>query len=446
MISVSGIRGRIPSGLNIDNIVVFSKAFAGVIQGKKVVLARDSRPSGQFIESIATGVLLAYGIDVMSLGIVPTPTLKAVVNATGSAGGVMISASHNPIEWNAFKFVGKNGFFFDQNQIDSLLSLVENKDFKEPYFNPRSQVINSPNEHIQLHIDAVLKQVDVNKIKKSKFKVYIDAVNGAGSYVVPELLKRLGCIVYEKYCKPDGKFPRSPEPTKDSLKGSSKFMKSSGADIGFALDPDADRLVLISKTKGSISEEYTLPLSIQSVLPFTQKTNVVINLSSSSMTEEVISPYNKKLFRSKVGEANVVQTMLQKKAFFGGEGNGGVIDPQINSYGRDSLSGIAHILNYLAREKLSLEQAIDKIPPYFMKKVSFPIQGKDIRSIIQKLKDHYASFPLDETDGLRIQFDSSWLHIRPSNTEPIIRIIGEAPKASDLEILLSQTTSIIEKC
>jgi len=447
MISISGVRGTIPEGLDLDNILAFSKAFATKTPGNKIVVGRDARPSGEFIESILTGVLLSYGKDVISLGVVPTPTVKAVVNATKSSGGVMISASHNPIQWNAFKFIGKSGFFFSQSEMNSIMQSIEADSFEKPAFNPGSGIIYNPEEYIRLHIESVQNRVDVPTIRKRKFKVFVDAVNGGGSVVVPTLLESLGCKVIRHNCIPDGKFPRPPEPTLKALAGSAKKMRSSGADIGFALDPDADRLVLISKERGAISEELTLPLSIQSILPYrsSKSDSIVINLSTSFVIEDIIQPYGLKLLRSKVGEANVVEMMKKKKSIFGGEGNGGVIDPKINSFGRDSLSGIAHTLNVLARERCDLDTVLDRMPEVFMEKATLSAEGKVKSELFQRLKDNFSSKRIDESDGLRLEFDSSWIHVRSSNTEPIIRIIAEAKTKSDLKVIIEKTREIFTK-
>ncbi len=443
MISVSGIRGKIPEGLFLDNIILYTNAFIEALYPRTIVLGRDSRPSGNYIEHIITGILLSKGIDVISLGIVPTPTLKAVVKSTNASGGIMISASHNPIEWNAFKFVGKNGFFFNAPQLQNLLFHAEKKDFRDIKHFPKSVNKNNSSEYIQLHIDSVLKRVDVLKIRKKKFKVFLDAVNGAGSEVVPLLLEKLNCSVEKIYCDTDKPFPREPEPTPHSLQKSSKLMKRSGAEIGFALDPDADRLVLLTPKRGCISEEYTLPLSIESVLP-NKKNNIVINLSSSFINEEIASRYGKTVLRSPVGEANVVSEMLLSKAFFGGEGNGGVIDPEINSFGRDSLSGIAHILNVLANRNTDIDKYLDTYPEIFMKKETIPIKGKDLNSIKLKLRNAYLYHAADERDGLRISLPNSWFHVRASNTEPILRVIAEAKTESDLSALLKNINMVIK--
>lgn len=443
MISVSGIRGIIPSGLNFQNLIQFTLSFAQVLNPKTIIIGRDSRPSGEFIENIISGVLLSLGVNVKIIGIVPTPTLKSIVNETKSDGGIMISASHNPIEWNAFKFVGKNGFFFGSEQIEALKSFMIADNQPLPKFQPKSKKEDVSSEYTNLHFESVLKQVDIARIKKRKFKVFIDAVNGGGSFVVPMFLEKLGCKVYREYCTPDGTFPRPPEPTPDALAKTAKLMKKTDAEIGFALDPDADRLIVLTPKRGVISEEYTLPLSVYSVLNSKLK-NLVVNLSTSLITKEVIAPYGKITHFAKVGEANVVKEMIEKKAFFGGEGNGGVIDPKISSFGRDSLSGIAHILNFLSLDKTTIDKQLDLMPELFMKKESISVEGRDITKIFAKLKDSFKDGIINEKDGIRFDFASSWVHIRASNTEPIIRIIAEAKTDNDLQMLLKKTKEKIE--
>jgi phosphomannomutase len=444
MVSISGVRGIIPVSLNYEVITKYILAFVKVLNPKSIIIARDSRPSGEYIQYITTGILLSLGIDVKIVGIVPTPTLKSIVNETKSSGGIMISASHNPIEWNAFKFVGKDGFFFTTEQVAKLRSFVINEDsLPKPKFFPKYKFEIATRELWELHIDSVLKRINVNKIRKRKFKVFLDAVNGGGSYVVPYFLEKLGCKVIELYTKPDGTFPRPPEPTPKALEKTSKLIKKTEADIGFALDPDADRLVLLSPKKGAISEEYTLPLSLFSALN-TNKKNIVINLSTSSLTKIVAEKFKKKTHYAKVGEANVVSEMLRLGAFFGGEGNGGVIDPNISSFGRDSLAGIAHILNHLAEENLSFDAALSKLPELFMSKQTFSIQNKNLSLLFAKLKESFPNASIDEKDGVRFDIEDSWLHIRASNTEPILRIIAESNSKVNLEKLLLKTKERIE--
>jgi len=357
----------------------------------------------------------------------------------------MISASHNPLEWNAFKFIGKKGRFFDQKQMDQVVDCIRKDAFHAPMYLPKTSVINRK-DAFQMHIDDVLKRVNVAAIRKKKFKVFVDAVNGAGSEVVPALLQQLGCQVIRYHCKPDGIFPRPPEPTPKALKKTSAEVKKSAADIGFALDPDADRLVVVSPTSGALSEELTLPLSILSVLDQAPKNGkVVVNLSSSFVTKQIMEPYGFQFLRSKVGEANVVETMEKTRAFFGGEGNGGVIDPAISSFGRDSLAGIAHILNVMAIRNQGIDAIVSQLPQVHMEKMSLPIAGKSLKTLYTAFKNGFKPLKIDERDGLWMDFDHSWLHIRPSNTEPIIRIIAEAKKRQDLIELVSKAVRIVEK-
>lgn len=445
MVSISGVRGRIPAGFSLETIMLFSQAFGTSVKEKNIVVARDSRPSGLFIEQLLTGVLLSMGKNIIQVGIVPTPTIKSVVNLTKANAGVMISASHNPLEWNAFKFIGKKGRFIDQNQINEILEHINNHLFNQPKFLPDSTITNKPDAY-QMHIDDVLKRVNINKIIKKKFTVFIDAVNGAGSEVVPALLEKLGCRVIRYNCTPDGIFPRPPEPTPKALSKTAKILKTSGADIGFALDPDADRLVVLSPRRGAISEELTLPLSILSVLENAPKRGkVVVNLSSSFVTKEIISNYGFQFLRSKVGEANVVSLMEQEKAFFGGEGNGGVIDPAVSSYGRDALAGIAHILNVLAEKNCGIDDLLEMIPPVYMSKMTLPVGDKPLSSIYANFKEFFNPVSIDERDGLWMDLGESWLHIRPSNTEPIIRMIGEAKSKGDLVKLMEKAVMIAGK-
>jgi phosphomannomutase len=444
MVSVSGVRGIIPNSLSYTEIFNYCLAFTKVLNPKQIVIGRDSRPSGLFIQNIILGIFQSLGIDTLLLGIVPTPTVKSVVSETKSDGGIMISASHNPIEWNAFKFIGKKGFFFDAEQINLIKKFVlESETLPKPKFFPKFKSIES-DEYSDLHLESVLKRVNVPKIRKRKFHVFLDAVNGGGSYLVPRLLNRLGCKLQSIYINPDGNFPRPPEPTPKALQGSAKLMKKTSAEIGFALDPDADRLVLLSKKKGAILEEYTLPFSLLSVINSSKK-NMVVNLSTSSASKKICQEHGKMVYYAKVGEANVVEEMLNKKAFFGGEGNGGVIDPEVSSFGRDSLSGIAHILNYLAETGKEFDTVLNELPKISMAKETVSIQGKNLSLLFNKLIDSFPMAVLNQKDGLRLDLANSWLHVRASNTEPILRLIAESENQNDLQNLIKQVKEIIER-
>ncbi|MDF3819494.1 phosphoglucosamine mutase [Leptospira sp. 96542] len=445
MISISGVRGKIGAGFGLSEALLFSQGFSSMMGQGTVVIGRDSRPSGPYLEHLLISALLANGSSVLTLGLVPTPTTKAVVNLAKANGGIMISASHNPMEWNAFKLISKKGFFFTQKENDELLSKIKTHNFFTEQIAPKGYV-DSGEDYIDLHIQSVLKRVNVTKIKKKKFKVFLDAVGGAGSFVLPELLKRLGCVVISHNCKPDGTFPRPPEPTAKALKQVEPYFKKSKADIGFALDPDADRLVLFSPKRGAVSEEYSLPLSLMNILSTAKKkANVVVNLSTSFLNEEVASRFGANVIRSKVGEANVVEEMIQSKAVFGGEGNGGIIDPNIPSFGRDSLSGIAHILNLMAETNLSIDELLNNLPDLFMEKQSFPlVAGTTLDSLYEKFKNEFSPKIISEKDGLWMYVEDSWIHIRPSNTEPIFRVITETKTKNDLISTLKRVQSCVE--
>lgn len=445
MISVSGVRGKIQDGFGPETILRFARAFAYSVSGDTVVVGRDSRPSGEFVESILNGAILASGKNVVSLGIVPTPTVKAIVNAKGLSAGVIVTASHNPMEWNAFKFVGKRGFFFSQEEIDQVMDLVKKNEFPKAVFDSSARVQQAYNLS-KIHIDSILARIDVLAIRKKQYKVAIDAVNGAGSQLIPEFLEMLGCEVYRLHCTPDGQFPRPAEPTEEALVGTSAFVREQGVDIGFAVDPDADRLVVVTPEQGAISEEYTVPLCLLAVLKnFVGKPKVVVNESSSFLSDKIVEAYGGNLIRSKVGEANVVSAMLEHNAMFGGEGNGGVIDPKINSYGRDSLAGIGHILHLMATEDKSIDEIFGKLPKIYMQKTKFPVQGVPLDSIYAKLRAEFPTAKVSTIDGLRLSWDYGWVHIRPSNTEPIVRVIVEAMDLEKVQQLLAQVEVGIQK-
>ncbi|PJZ69779.1 phosphoglucosamine mutase [Leptospira perolatii] len=446
MVSVSGIRGIIPTGFSSDIIYDSLRAFGTWIKGNSVVVGRDSRPSGAYLENLALGVLQGMGKKVIRLGVVPTPTVKAVVNQSGAGGGIMISASHNPIVWNAFKLIGPKGFFTGSADLEAILEIVRNESYKPFQFKPNAE-IEEGQGRIRAHIDSVLKRVDVQSIRKQKYTVLLDAVNGGGSFVLQELLASLGCKTIPLHCQPDGTFPRPPEPTPDALKQTSKRMKASKADIGFALDPDADRLVVLSKKRGAISEEYTLPLSFLSYLnsqKVPKKASYTVNLSTSFINEWTASQYSIPTYRSKVGEANVVSEMILRKSVFGGEGNGGVIDPEIPSFGRDSLSGVAHILNLLALRGEDLDTVLDGLPEIHMRKVAYKISGQKPENVYSRFRDAFPESKEDTRDGLRLALEDSWVHIRPSNTEPILRLIAEARTKKDLNLLVEKAGRIME--
>ncbi|BDA80115.1 phosphoglucosamine mutase [Leptospira kobayashii] len=445
MISISGVRGKIANGFGLSEALLFAQSFATMMNHGNVVIGRDSRPSGPYLEHLLTAALLANGSSILSLGLVPTPTTKAVVKLSKARGGIMISASHNPMEWNAFKFISKEGFFFNAKENETLIDQLKRFQFSPEMIHPKGTV-GFGEEYIDLHIKSVLARINLPKIKKKKFKVFVDAVGGAGSFVIPKFLRELGCVVVEHNCKPDGTFPRPPEPTPAALKSSEKAFLKSKADIGFALDPDADRLVLFTPKLGAISEELTLPLALQNILSSSKKgSKVVVNLSTSFLNEHVASLFGAKVIRSKVGEANVVEEMLAEKAVFGGEGNGGVIDPKVPSFGRDTLSGIGHILNLMSEENKTIDALVSGLPSIHMEKQSFPLpKGFSLETLYGKFRNGFPKAKTSEKDGLWLSEEDRWIHIRPSNTEPIFRVIAEAKSNEDLQQTLKRVKSCVE--
>lgn len=464
LISVSGIRGVIPDGLNSLNIVLFTRAFCA-ITGKKIVIGNDARPTGPMMKHLITGVLMSAGKEIIDIGLAPTPTVKAAVKTYRADAGIMISASHNPTQWNAFKFIDKNGFFFNKDRIEELKAALDRNDSPDVEYKKlgRSREANGIQDHILSVLDII---PNVPAIKRKKYTVVVDAVAGAGRVALPQLLKALGCKVEELYCEADANdsFPRPPEPTPDSLKQFSKKLKETKAAIGFALDPDADRLVIGSKN-GAINEEYTLPLSLfgllsQDALKEFQKNGheegfcvsekvkgkIVLNLSTSDLVDYVASRIGSVVHRSAVGEANVVESMKIHRAMFGGEGNGGVIHPSVPSYGRDPIVGAALILSAMTMLNAdSVEDLMKMLPELFMKKIKVERGSSNLSSIFKKMTSLFPDAAKNEDDGLHLTLsDHSWIHARASNTEPVIRLIAQAPSKKRLNQILSDAEETIK--
>lgn len=449
LISVSGIRGVIPTGLDPVNVTCFARALAAVT-GKRIIIGEDARPTGTALKQILTGTLIASGKTVLDIGLAPTPTVKAAVALHGDAG-VMISASHNPLEWNGFKMIQKGGFFFDTAMNAKWMkALNENVDPSVEYkkFGTCTQI-----DGIQDHIQAVLKSLPLLKqIRAKKYRVVVDGVAGAGREALPLLLEELGCKVERLYCDPSDRFPRPPEPTPAALKVFGKLVRDRKAAAGFALDPDADRLVTGSPTIGAVNEEYTLPLALLGLAPFLPKKYrtkpvIVLNLSTSTLCDHVATEYGIPVLRSAVGEANVVELMRKRKAIFGGEGNGGVIHPGIPSYGRDTLIGAALILQAMTHQNLkSIDGLFANLPRLHMEKTKFEFERSQLSEIFERFSTGFGEdVHVDQTDGLHLKFqDGAWLHIRASNTEPILRVIAQANGQRPLRDLIEHSRQLLK--
>ena len=442
LISISGIRGTIPGGLDPDNIVAFAKAFASVTKGKRVVVGYDARPTGPALQNLFQGTLMAAGKQVLDAGLCPTPTVKAAVREFRAAGGVMISASHNPLQWNGFKLIKSDGLFFDAAASRSFLRALERGDYKAVDHKAIGQVRSI--DAIQSHIESVLEVLpNVAAIRKMKYQVVVDGVAGAGREALPALLEELGCKVIRLFCEatPGGRFPRPPEPNPAALRKFGATVRGHHAAVGFALDPDADRLVTGSPTAGAIHEEFTLPLALLGMPTRKGRLSgkIVVNLSTATLIDSVAGELGASVVRSAVGEANVVAEMQKVRAIFGGEGNGGVIHPKVPSFGRDSLVGAGLILSAMANSGASsLDDLMKRMPPLYMEKTKIELGRLKPAESLAKLEKNLAKQArLDKRDGLHARFeDGSWLHLRASNTEPILRLIAQASDRPELRRLI----------
>ncbi|UCH65153.1 MAG: phosphoglucosamine mutase [Ignavibacterium sp.] len=436
MVSISGIRGIVGDGFDPHTIVKYTSAYADFIGEGKIVIGRDARNSGEMVNEIVTGTLLAKGLDVINLGICPTPTVQFTVKDLNAEGGIAISASHNPNEWNALKLLNSTGQFMTPDENKKMLSMLSDK---ENGFKTWDMVgsITHYSEGIRNHIDAVIgiKHIDLNSIRKRKFKVLADCVNGAGVYVIPQLLKEFGCEVIELDCEKSGIFPRLPEPIPENLADTMKTVKDADVDLGIVVDPDVDRLVLITNEGKPFGEENTITQVVNFVLS-KEKGNVVVNLSTTRAVDDVAKDYECDSFHSPVGEANVVTKMKETNAVIGGEGSGGVVYPALH-YGRDALAGIALILQSLAEFKGTIAELKNELPQYSIRKKKIAIADINPDAIINLLTKKYEKERIDTQDGLRIDFEDHWVHFRKSNTEPIVRIITETRTDEEAERLVN---------
>jgi phosphomannomutase len=425
MTSISGIRGIIGDGLDPDTIIQYTSAYADFIGKGKVIVGRDARITGEMVLSLVTGTLLAKGMDVIEIGICPTPTVQYTVKTFNANGGIAITASHNPNQWNALKMLNGTGQFLSPDEYAEFKNLLD-KPYK--HFESWNKVgkLTHTDEGLKRHVKDVLnlKYINQSDIGKRKFKVLADCVNGAGVYVIPAFLKEFGCEVIEMNCERTGIFPRLPEPIPENLTETMKAVIESHADLGVVVDPDVDRLVLITNEGKPFGEENTITQAVKFILS-KEKGNVVVNLSTTRAVDDVAKAEGQKVFRSPVGEANVVKKMKEVNAVIGGEGSGGVIYPALH-YGRDALVGIAITLQHLLEFGGTLAELKNALPVYFIAKKRIDLVGVNPDEVINILIKKYSKENINTEDGLRIDFDDHWVHFRKSNTEPIIRIITEA--------------------
>lgn len=457
--SISGIRGTIGGGtgenLTPIDAVKFAAAYGTFIKNKNqdkekitIVLGRDARISGKMISGLVSDTLVGLGIDVINLGLSTTPTVEVAVPIEKADGGIILTASHNPKQWNALKLLNEKGEFLNGEDGKQILAIAENDDYNFADVDSLGTITEN-NEYIAKHIQEVLKLelVDVDAIKKANFKVVVDGVNSTGGIAIPALLKELNVACVELYCDPNGHFPHNPEPLKEHLTDISELVVKEKADLGIVVDPDVDRLALICEDGSMFGEEYTLVACADYVLGQLKGGNTVSNLSSSRALRDVTEAHGGKYTASAVGEVNVVQMMKDTNTVIGGEGNGGIIYPE-SHYGRDSLVGVALFLSHLAKKKVSCKALRESYPSYFMSKNKIQLTPQiDVDNILATMADKYRNEDVNTIDGVKIDFAEEWIHLRKSNTEPIIRIYTEAKsqeKADDLaERFISEIKEII---
>jgi phosphomannomutase len=452
--SISGIRGTIGglagTALTPIDIVKFASAFGQWIrnnnQGRKPVIAlgRDARTSGEMVERLVTGALTGIGIDIINLRYATTPTVEIAVTETMSDGGIIITASHNPKQWNALKLLNNKGEFLSAAEGAKILEMAEHSDINYAEVQLLGK-ITERHDMNEIHISKILDLplVDKDAIAKARFRIVIDCVNSVGGLVIPLLLKRLGVKeVTELYCTPTGEFPHNPEPLPEHLEAISKTIVEHKADLGFVVDPDVDRLAIVNEDGSMFGEEYTL-VSVADYILQNTPGNTVSNLSSTKTLKELTAGYHCSYTASAVGEVNVVEKMKETKAVIGGEGNGGVIYPAIH-YGRDALVGIALFLTYLAKSGMKCSELRAKYPLYVISKNKIELApDTDVDKILVSIKDTFKKFPVNTEDGVKIEFPDGWVHLRKSNTEPIIRIYAEGEDEQKAGELASKITNKI---
>ncbi len=474
-LKVTGYRGVWSESLNEDISISFAIAFALFTKsdsGKEnptILIGRDGRESGQTIANAIIPEIEKLGVNVIYGDVLPTPTIMLSVKEKGYDGAIIITASHNPIKYNGLKFVTKGARMTNESEVEKIKSFLtserENVVLKsssenivlgglvgatanntEEIFhqkNLRASQNNISEELIKIHVDKILANIDVEKIRARKFKVAVDMINASACVIDPYLFEKLGVEYVALNDTPNGKFAHEPEPIEQNLKDICALMKENKCDVGFAHDPDADRLVIIDEYGDYISEEYTLGFGIENVMPKNPNRNVVVNMSTSQMSADITEKYGGTCYRTKVGEANVFAGIDEHDAIIGGEGGSGCIYPTINNC-RDGFVSMTLALELLATRNCTVNEMVNILPKYFMKKDKWSVEGKNTLELYEKLKNHFSNGKFNTLDGLRIDFeDQSWIHLRPSNTEPIIRLMGEAKNPKRVEELFIEAEKVI---
>ena len=453
--SISGIRGTI-GGVHGDNLTPIDAVNFGCAYGQwlinknpnsknKVIIGRDARISGKMIQNLVQFSLISMGIDIVDLGLSTTPTVELMVKKHNADGGIIITASHNPTQWNALKLLNENGEFLNSHEGKLIVDFSENKNFTFSQVEDLG-TLTKENQSMNQHIDSVLNLnlVNAEKIKAKKLKIVVDAVNSTGGIIVPDFLNKLDIEVIKLYCQPNGNFPHNPEPLKNNLKDLSNKVIETGADMGIAVDPDVDRLVFMCENGELFGEENTLVACSDYVLSKTPG-NTVSNLSSSRALNDITLKYNQTHYYSAVGEVNVIEKMKEVNAIIGGEGNGGVIYPE-SHYGRDAIVGIGLFLSLYCERDLSASSLLKTFPKYYMVKEKINLSNSiNVDKILNQIAEKYKNEKIDLVDGVRIDFIDSWVQLRKSNTEPIIRIYSEAKSEEKSNKLISEIKTLIEE-
>lgn len=452
--SISGIRGTIGGKVNENltplDVVKFTSAFGTWLQNNKnkknltLVVGRDARISGAMVNSLVTATLQGLGIHVVDLGLSTTPTVEVMVPELNADGGIILTASHNPKQWNALKLLNEKGEFITGENGAEVLALAESENFNFAEVDGLGKY-ETRDDGFAIHIQKILDlpMVNAEAIKAKKYKIVVDAVNSTGGIAIPELLEHLGCEVIKLYCEPNGHFPHNPEPLKEHLGDICELVKKEKADLGIVVDPDVDRLALVDENGELFGEEYTL-VAVADYLLKNKKGVAVSNLSSSRALRDVALKHDSEYFASAVGEVNVVTLMKDRNAVIGGEGNGGIIYPDLH-YGRDSLVGVALFLTHLANENKTVSELRATYPSYFMGKKKIELTPDiDVDSLLTKMEKEYQNEEVSTVDGVKIDFEKNWVHLRKSNTEPIIRIYTEAFSQEEADSLGDQMIAKIK--
>ncbi len=442
ILSISGLRGVVGDGLDAEYVGQFAAALGTMTDGGTIVVTRDGRDSGEMLCEAVVSALISTGCRVIDGGIASTPTCGVLIDHLRAAGGLQITASHNPIEWNGLKSFSSSGSVFDEAAGRRLIEILESQSFKTVPDDRRGSVEELKDSWAP-HLERILKLIDVDSVKNRRLKVVLDCNHGSGAILGPKLLETLGCEVHLLGGTPDGQFEHTPEPLKENLTGLCEAVRQQNADVGFAQDPDADRLAIVDHTGRYIGEELTLALCADRVLSRTPGP-IVVNGSTSRVTADIAAGYGCEFYRSYVGEANVVATMKEVSAILGGEGNGGVIEPRVG-FVRDSFVAMAYVLENLSGGDRTLAEWVDSLPKYTIVKDKFPCSRDQIGAACEALKSAYPDAIAEEGDGLRLDWEDRWVQVRASNTEPILRVIAEAPDSESAKKLCADAVAAVRR-